>query len=120
MATVVGHTPNGREIRQRADGKYEVQPPGDNWWAVGDTQEEALKKAGWIEPHDVIELRCRLLNINDAIDKFTECCELVSINEINEDRIPDSIPSPWRETAQGLSRCRQEIENLLDRRLSGL
>lgn len=119
MATVVGHTPNGREIRQRRDGKYEVQPPGDNWWAVGDTQEEALKKAGWIEPEEIVELRERLSSIDQAIMYFVEC-GFASISEINEDRIPDSIPSPWRETAQGLSRCRQEIQNLLDRRLSGL
>lgn len=117
---VVGYTRNGREIRQREDGKFEVQPPKDNWWVVGDTREEALQKAGWIEPRDITELRCRLLGIDAAINEFTDCCELVSISEINEDRIPDSIPSPWRETAQGLSRCRQEIENLLDRRLSGL
>lgn len=119
MATVVGHTPNGREIRQRADGKFEVQPPGDNWWAVGDTQEEALKKAGWIEPEDIVELREQLASIDQAIMHFVEC-GFASIIEINEDRVPESDPSPWRETAQGLSRCRQEIENLLDRRLSGL
>ena len=120
MATVVGHTPNGREIRQRADGKYEVQPPGDNWWAVGDTPEEALKKAGWIEPEDIVEIRSRLMDINDAIDKFTDAFTLVSINQVDEGNVPDTVPSPWRETAIGLGQCRREIENLLDRRLSGL
>ena len=119
MATVVGHSPNGREIRQRSDGKYEVQPPHDNWWAVGDTVDEAMRKAGWIEPEDIVELREQLASIDAAISAFSEC-GIASISEINESRISDALPSPWRETAQGLSRCRQEIENLLDRRLSGL
>lgn len=38
---VVEHTPNGREIRQRSDGKYEVQPANDNYWIVCETIEAA-------------------------------------------------------------------------------
>lgn len=53
---VVGHTPNGREVRRETrDGveQYVVQPPNDNWWAEGSTPEEALRKAGW--SNDVCE-----------------------------------------------------------------
>lgn len=41
VSTAVEQTPNGREIRKRPDGKYEVQPHNDNYWIVVDTLEQA-------------------------------------------------------------------------------
>jgi hypothetical protein len=34
---VVALTPNGREIRRRPDGRYEVQPKNDNYWIIVDS-----------------------------------------------------------------------------------
>jgi hypothetical protein len=42
VETVVGHTPNGRDIRQTADGKFAVQPHNDNYWIECDTMKQAL------------------------------------------------------------------------------
>lgn len=121
MATVVGHSPNGREIRQLDDGTYEVQPPNDNWWAKGKTVGEALEKAGWIRPQDIAALEFRLEAIDDAINKFTEACELFSISEIRDGELPDPIvPSVWHDAAKALSKCRNLIYDELDRKESGL
>jgi hypothetical protein len=38
---MVEHTPNGREIRRTANGKYVVQPHNDNYWISCDTLEDA-------------------------------------------------------------------------------
>jgi len=40
---VVCHTPNGREIRLTADGKFVVQPWDDSCWVECDTIEEAYR-----------------------------------------------------------------------------
>jgi len=41
QCVVVEIQPNGREIRRRADGKYETQPENDNYWIVVGTIEAA-------------------------------------------------------------------------------
>ncbi len=121
MATVVGHSPNGREIRQLDDGTYEVQPPNDNWWAKGKTVDEALEKAGWIVSQDIMNLRLKLESIDDAIDKFTDACELFSNTEIYDGNVPDPIvPSVWHDAAKALSKCRRLVYDELDRKESGL
>lgn len=42
MTTVICSTPNGREIRQREDGIYEVQPHNDNYWLQCRSVAEAM------------------------------------------------------------------------------
>jgi hypothetical protein len=118
---VVGHTPNGREIRYLHDGTYEVQPFSDNWWARGRTVDEALQKAGWAKPKELIELQLRLEAIDQAIDKFTDACELFSISEIRDGNVPDpTVPSVWHDAAKALSKCRNLIYDELGRKESGL
>lgn len=36
-------TPNGREIRRKPNGKFEVQPWNDNYWIDVDTLDEAYR-----------------------------------------------------------------------------
>lgn len=38
----VWQLPNGRYVYLRADGRYEVQPPTDNWWHTETTLEAAV------------------------------------------------------------------------------
>lgn len=40
--TVICSTPNGREIRKREDGTYEVQPHNDNYWLQCRSVAEAM------------------------------------------------------------------------------
>lgn len=47
--TVVAHTPNGREIRLLATGRYEVQPHNDNYWMDCASVEEAMVR--YYDPH---------------------------------------------------------------------
>ena len=54
------YTPNGREIRRTASGKFEVQPRQDNYWITCDTLEEAFRAYDpeWDgENHAEIDLR---------------------------------------------------------------
>lgn len=41
---------SGREIRPTADGRWEVQPAGDNYWLTVDTVEEARRVAAGGRP----------------------------------------------------------------------
>lgn len=40
--SVVTHTPNGREIREVAEGVFEVQPHNDNYWIRCSSVQEAM------------------------------------------------------------------------------
>lgn len=56
----VFETPNGRQLRQVENQTWEVQPENDNWWATGETPDEALTNAGW---------NVKFLDLPDITDK---------------------------------------------------
>ena len=65
--------PNGRELRQLADGCWECQPANDNTWSTAATAAESLADAGWtLELNDLADITVTALPPTINLDALAD------------------------------------------------